>query len=64
MAKDREIDTFNKWGIGCRGEQLVIMRPPQVFSKEEALLLAAWLATLADLGGEEFPRYLEAVRNT
>ena len=63
------MDTFNKFGVGSKGDKIVILRPliGQQLSKEDALNLAAWLATLADMhAGEpdsEFGRMLEAVQD-
>ena len=60
------MDTLNKFMVSVRGEDILVMnlRPSGVLSKAEALNLAAWLVSLADPGGEDFPKWLEAVQNT
>lgn len=58
-----EIDTANRFLVGARGDDLVILRFARSVTKEEALNLAAWLVALADSKGE-FPAILEAVQNT
>lgn len=56
------MDTTNKYLVGVQGEQIVIMMPPPGgISKTDAMMLAAWLVTLAD-DHEDFTDYLAAVR--
>ena len=62
MTEDEKIDTFNKFGVGVSGDSYVILIPPQRMSKKDALLLAGWLATLADPEGLEFQKVLKAIR--
>lgn len=59
------LDTTNEFLVGLQGDTVVVMvRVPHRLSRERALSLAAWLATVADPGGEEFAGVVEAVRNT
>lgn len=59
------MDTFNKHMVGVSGDGIMIMMPPRgAMTMEEALVLAAWLVTLADPLQDEFPRVLEAVQST
>lgn len=62
------IDTFNKYMVGARpGGSVIIFNAPtcrQAITAEDALVLAAWLVTLADPTGEKFAVVLEAVQNT
>ena len=55
-----DIDTSNKFFVAAQGDQIVIMRPAQRISHDEALNLAAWLVALADRD-DKFPALLEAV---
>lgn len=50
--------------VGARGDKIAIMALGREVTREQALNLAAWLAVLADPGGDEFQKYLTAVRNT
>lgn len=60
-----EIDAFNKFLVGMQGQSLVILNPPRgVISKQDALVLAAWLVSMADPLGEQFEKTLAAVRGT
>jgi len=57
MGADRESNTFNKFLVARRGEQVIVMNPVALgrgISKAEALELAAWLVALADGGPESF----------
>lgn len=47
--------------VGVQGETVVIMRPKQRLTKEEALNLAAWIVALSDPAGEQWEKTLEAV---
>ncbi len=60
------ISTFNKFGIGAPvgTDEVVILRPiPQRLTREDAIILAAHLVTVADLGGERFDEYLQELLN-
>lgn len=68
---EQPIDTSNEFavacGVGVRSDELVLFLPPasgQRLTRDQALVLAAWLASLADPGGDRFARVLEAVQNT
>jgi len=44
-----EIDeTTNKHFVGLQGDEIVVLRPPTRLSRQDALLLAAWLVALAE----------------
>ena len=58
-----EIDTTNRFFVGVQGDAVVLLRPVQRLSKDDALNLAAYLVALTDMNNE-FPAILEAVRNT
>ena len=58
------INTFNKFLVGVRGDEIAVTLPiPRFVSKDDALLLAAYLVTFADPGRERFDRVLEAVQS-
>lgn len=66
----KPIDTTNKFGVSVRAgaahdgrDILVMMMPSGGMTRDDALLLAAYLVSLADPGGEQFPCVLEAVQN-
>lgn len=59
------IDTCNRHMVGVQGDKIGIGMPPRtLMTKEEALVLAAWLVALADPLGEKFAEVLDAVENT
>ncbi len=59
------IDTSNTHLVGVRGDEILVMLPPtRPMSRAEALRFAAWLVALADFDDDQFPRILDAVRNT
>lgn len=64
-----KIDTFNKFMVGVHGDRVMIARPPtRAITCEEALNLAAYLATMVEIlpaaeGAPTFDQVLEAVRN-
>lgn len=58
------MNTFNKYIVGMAHNGLVIMNPPRAaMSTEEALVLAAWIVSMADPLGEKFAEALKAVQN-
>lgn len=61
-----EIDTFNKFGVGIRGDGAVVVLVPlrNGITKADAVLLAAWLLTLSGETEGEFIRVLNAVQGT
>ena len=61
------METINKWLVGVQGDKIVVGLPMRAarMSKEDALLLAAWLVTLASTDpAEDFEPILNAVLNT
>lgn len=61
-----EIDTFNKFMVGVQRDNVVFIRPvPPVLSRSDALLLAAYLVSMAEIlpGEGTFQDYLKAVEN-
>ena len=59
-----EIDTTNRFVVAGQGEDLVFLLPvPQRITREDALLLAAYLVALAD-HENRFQAVLHAVMNT
>jgi hypothetical protein len=64
MDEADDVDTFNRFGVGMRGgERMVILRFHAELSKREAVNLAAWLVAVAG-EDDEFKRVLQAARNT
>lgn len=59
-------DIFNKHGVSMSGAgKIAIMIPPRGdMTKRDALVLAAWLVSLADPIGDEFQKVLDAVQST
>lgn len=69
MAEKREVDTTNEFGVGVIGDDVSLMLAvPFRLSKERALVLAAYLVSLADdgagLGRGRWEEVLLAVHNT
>jgi hypothetical protein len=60
MPKDRNL--MNEFMVGVRGDEIHIMRSPSMISKEQALVLAAWLVALAD-DNDEFEEIRLQVNN-
>lgn len=58
-----DIDTTNKFMVGLQGDQLVVMRPIQRLSTDDALNLAAYLVAMAEEKDGDFARVLEAIQN-
>jgi hypothetical protein len=66
MIATQEIDTFNKFMVAAQGDHLTLLNPPmpgQRFTRNEALILAAYLVSMADPGSVRFHQILEAVQN-
>lgn len=58
------MNTFNKFMVSVGQNEIVFLRPvPQKISKEDALLLAAWLVALAD-DDNQFDNVRTEVANT
>lgn len=58
------VDIHNKYYLGLRGDKIVMPLPPAgLMSKEEALVLAAWLVMLAD-DDDQFKKILAMVRES
>lgn len=56
-----ELDTFNKFAVGVRASQIAFpVGLPATMSKDDALVLAAWIVAMAD-DGEKFDRILADV---
>ena len=59
------METLNKFIVGAMADQIVIMNPPRApISREDALLLAAWLVAIADPIEDDFHAILNAVKDT
>lgn len=62
------IDPSNRFAVSIDGHGCLWLhlcpRPHEPLSRDDALNLAAWLAALADPGGEEFARVLRAMRES
>lgn len=55
----------NKFGVGLRGEEVVVLLPPRGgISKDDAVNLAAWLVALANPGRARFEKVFEKVMCT
>ena len=60
-----KIETFNAHMVAVNGQGIVILNPPRYpMSQDDALLLAAWLVSLADPGDDKFHAILEAVQGS
>jgi hypothetical protein len=56
-------DTSNRFKLVTAGDRIGSTEPiPQSMSRDEALLLAAWLVLLADPDGEQFQLVLGSVQ--
>jgi hypothetical protein len=63
----QEIDTFNKFFVSMHAASgdIAFLRPvPMQLKRADALLLAAYLVSMADPLGDEFAKVLTAVQNT
>jgi len=60
------LETLNKWLVGVQGDMIVMGLPAMAarMSKDDALLLAAWLVVLASEDPAEFEPVLNAVLST
>lgn len=59
------MDLGNNHAVGIQGEMIGMLIPPSgLMSKNEALILAAWLVCLADPLGKKFGSILHEVQNT
>ena len=60
-----EIDTFNKFMVAVGGKDVILLKPiPQKLSADDALLLAAYLVSTAEINTEtKFEDVLKAVQN-
>lgn len=59
------VDTFNKFGVGMQAGDIAMLNPPpRRITRQDALLLAAYLVCMADPAGDQFPKVLEAVQST
>lgn len=54
--------TGNDQLVGVRGEHIIVQAAKHEMTREEALLHAAWLVTLAEEKDDEFDRILTAVQ--
>jgi len=54
----------NRYFVGLRGMEVVMLNPPRVMTREHALELAAWIVTMADPTGERFAAVLARVQGT
>lgn len=64
MATD--LSTFNKFGVGAMigSDEIVLLKPvPQRMTRDDAIILAAYLVSVADLDGTRFNDYLEELLN-
>jgi hypothetical protein len=59
-----EIETINDQLVAVQGDSIIILRPKNKMTKEEALRHAAWLVVLAEDEFNQFRLVLEAVKNT
>lgn len=50
--------------VGARGDKIAILALGRELTREQAMNLAGWLVALADPCGDEFTKYIEAIRNT
>lgn len=64
-------DLMNVQLVGSRAGNVVIVLPRVIMTRREALVHAAWLVAVAETfdgegedAGEDFAKFLEAVRNT
>lgn len=60
------MDTFNIAMVAAHGEFITVMNPivMRQMTKEQALVVAAWIVALADPGNEQFSKILVEVCST
>lgn len=61
------MEIINKHFVAVAGDQLTMLNPPrprEALSREDALLLAAWLVALAETKEGQFQALLTAVQNS
>lgn len=59
------IETINRFLVAGQGQQVLVMRPPLgPITKDDALILAAWLVAIAEDGEHKFQPVLDAVLDT
>ena len=61
------MDTMNKFLVSRQGEFVLMLNPPKMgepFSKQDALLFAAWLVAISAPDNDEFENILRAVKST
>jgi hypothetical protein len=64
MDNATEIDTWNHQFVSLNGaNNVVVLRPQQIMTKQEALVHAAWLVAVSAPEDGEFERVLAAVQN-
>ena len=51
-------------GVAVQGEDILLMLPTRRFSKERALVVAAWMVALTGVDEADFVRLLHRVYNT
>lgn len=56
-----DVNTMNEHMVGVQGDFIVFLNPPAKITKERAIVLAAWILTLAD-DNDEFGIVIEAVQ--
>jgi hypothetical protein len=54
----------NKYGVGSKGHNIIVMLPPREMTKDEALEFAAWIAVMADPIGDKFKLVMSEVRHS
>lgn len=58
------MDISNKYAVSVTTSGIAILNPPYRLSRENALVFAAWIVSMADPGGEKFAEALNAVQST
>ena len=58
-----DIDTSNEHMVGVQDNHIVFLNPPDKITKQRALVLAAWIVSLAD-DTDVFGLIMEQVQNT
>jgi hypothetical protein len=66
MTKEEaeKVNIANSQLVGTDGDTISVMVPRQVMTKQEAMVHAAWLCTIADPMGDAFDVILQRVRNS